>query len=948
MSAVAFQPGSLVRARGREWIVLPDSSVDTLALRPLGAGDEDSTLIYLPLELSPVEPATFPPPTPAQAGTQAAGLLLRDAMRLAFRSGAGPFRSFGNLAVSPRAYQLVPLLMALKLDTVRLLIADDVGIGKTIEAGLIVRELLDRGEISGFTVLCPPHLCDQWQGELKSKFNIPSEIVTTGTAARLERGLPAGKSIFEVHPVTVVSLDYVKQDRRRDEFLRACPSLVIVEEAHGCVQSSNNVRQQRYRLLKGLAEDADRHMVFLTATPHSGDEEAFYNLLGLLDPAFHRLSEGAGPARDALRTQLATHFVQRRRADIAEWQDSTVFPERLSREAPYRLGGEWGRLFNDVLDYARQLVAAAEGESLLKQRMSWWAALALLRCISSSPAAATTALRTRIRALAEGAEAERVAALDRLGEETVYDGDIDGDLSTDDSQPGVLDTDELAGHPDAPALQGFIARAEALRGPRQDGKLRTLLDQLEVLLDAGHNPVVFCRYIPTAHYVGEALRERFGGPDRIVAVITGELTPGEREIQVAGLGETPHRVLVATDCLSEGVNLQSLFDAVLHYDLSWNPTRHEQREGRVDRFGQPQKIVRTVMLYGENNPVDGAVLQVILRKAERIRKELGVSVPLPDNSGKVMQAIMEGVLLHGSRAGAMPKEQAAFDFGDIESAVEQDWQSARDKAAQSNTIFAQRRLKPEDVLPEWEKTLAVLGSQADVERFVERACKRLQAPLEPYRGANRLPLRHLPVALRERLEAAGITGDSRRIEFLRAADPGYVHRSHPLVAELAAYLAERALDGAAPELAARAGALFSTAVATRTVLLLLRLRSQLTVSRRQQSRVSLAEEMALVALRSGTAPAVLAEADAVALMEAEPERNMEPERRDREIQRALEELPAAEPALAALAQRRAEELLADHRRVRQASEARHVRYEVAPCLPVDVIGLYVLLPAARL
>lgn len=131
----SYQPGSLVRARGREWIVLPGSENDTLHLRPLGAGDDAATLIHVPLEHQPVESATFPIPDIAHIGTQAAGLLLRDAVRLAFRSGAGPFRSFGNLAFAPRAYQLVPLLLALKMDTVRLLVADDVGIGKTIEAG---------------------------------------------------------------------------------------------------------------------------------------------------------------------------------------------------------------------------------------------------------------------------------------------------------------------------------------------------------------------------------------------------------------------------------------------------------------------------------------------------------------------------------------------------------------------------------------------------------------------------------------------------------------------------------------------------------------------------------------------------------------------------------------------------------------------------------------------
>ena len=943
--SLSYQPGSLVRARGREWIVLPGSEDDTLNLRPLGAGDDEATLIYIPLEHQPIESATFPPPDITHAGTQAAGLLLRDAMRLAFRSGAGPFRSFGNLAFAPRAYQLVPMLMALKMDTVRLLIADDVGIGKTIEAGLIVRELMDRGEITRFTVLCPPHLCDQWKRELQSKFNIPAEVVTTGTASRLERGLPAGTSLFDTYPVTVVSLDYVKQDRRRDEFLRACPELVIVDEAHSCVQASNSSRHQRYKLLTGLAEKHERHMLFLTATPHSGDEEAFYNLLGLLNPDFKHLPALTGSARENLRELLANHFVQRRRADIAEWQDTSVFPDRLSREAPYKLGGEWGALFNDVLDYAQHMVESVANESILKQRMNWWAALALLRCISSSPAAAATSLRTRIRTLTEGGEQAQVEELDRTGAETVFDGDIEGDLSSDDSQPGALVAEEGGIHPDAPVLAEFVSRAEALRGPEKDGKLKMLTAQIDEIIKAGHNPVVFCRYIPTAHYVGEYLRAKFARDNFIVEVVTGELAPDEREAKVASLSEFDRRILVATDCLSEGINLQGVFDAVLHYDLSWNPTRHEQREGRVDRFGQSAKVVRTVLLYGENNPVDGAVLQVILRKAERIRKELGVSVPMPDNAGKVMQAVMEGVLFRRGSGKIQPNTDDMFGFGDIEEAVSKDWESAREKASQSRTIFAQRRLKPDDVLPEWNKAIAALGSQDDVERFVLRAAQRMEAALEPHKEGYKLPLRHLPTVLKDRLEGVGISGDTLRIEFRRPADPRHIHRSHPLVTAFADYLAERALDGANPELVARCGAVFTRDVSTKTVVVLLRLRTQLAITHHRIQRVALAEEAVVVALRGGNAPELLGDTDAAALMAAEPVQNMNPARRDREITEAINALSTAQSAFSELATQRANQLLDDHRRVREASEARFLKYEVTPCLPVDVIGLYVLLPA---
>ncbi len=141
--------------------------------------------------------------------------------------------------------------MALRQEIVRLLIADDVGIGKTIEAGLILRELIDRGEVKGFTVLCPPHLCEQWQEELSEKFHLRPVIVSRHTAARLERGLLQSESLFQHYPYTVVSLDYIKSSRRRDEFLSSCPDFVIVDEAHTCAQGSGQGRHQATLFSKG-------------------------------------------------------------------------------------------------------------------------------------------------------------------------------------------------------------------------------------------------------------------------------------------------------------------------------------------------------------------------------------------------------------------------------------------------------------------------------------------------------------------------------------------------------------------------------------------------------------------------------------------------------------------------------------------------------------------------
>jgi SNF2 family DNA or RNA helicase len=369
---MSFAAGSLVRARDREWIVLPESSDDLLVLRPLGGTDDEITGIYLPLET--VLPASFDLPDPSRPGDYRSCRLLRDAVRLGFRSSAGPFRSFARIAVEPRPYQLVPLLMALKLDPVRLLIADDVGIGKTIEACLVARELIDRGEAERLVVLCPPQLAEQWQAELNQKFHLEAELVLPSTAARLERYCRIGQSVFEVYPYLIVSTDFIKSDRRRDEFLRSCPELVIVDEAHGCAYSEyrGGGRHQRHQLVKGLSETPDRHLILVTATPHSGQEGAFRSLLAFLDPGFTQLpDELAGKENEHHRRRLAAHFVQRRRGDISHYLNSdTPFPDREDKEESYQLSPEYKQFFERVLRYARETVAVP-GETRFRQRVRW-------------------------------------------------------------------------------------------------------------------------------------------------------------------------------------------------------------------------------------------------------------------------------------------------------------------------------------------------------------------------------------------------------------------------------------------------------------------------------------------------------------------------------------------------------------------------------------------------
>ncbi|MDR6306028.1 superfamily II DNA or RNA helicase [Nitrobacter vulgaris] len=925
MEAVRFSPGDLVEARGREWVVLPSPDDDILNVRPLSGSEADAQRIALALEVNPVRPARFAPPTPERRDTQDGARLLADALRLSLRRGAGPFRSAAHLGVEPRAYQLVPLMMALKLPVVRLLIADDVGIGKTIEAGLIVREMLDRGLIDRFSVLCPPHLVEQWVSELAEKFDIDAVAVTSARARSLERGLPAAQSLFEAYPHTVVSLDYIKADSRRDEFARACPSLVIVDEAHACIGGDRG-RHQRFELLERLASDDERHMLLLTATPHSGDEAAFDRLLGLISPDFAGGPQGDENARARYARRLAQHYVQRRRPDITEsgWHEKRTFAVHQVKDEPFSLSGEFGAFHDRVLDYCLAVTQRA-GADQRSRRLAFWGTLALMRCVGSSPAAATNALRNRLSGVADEEAMQPV----------VFDED-EGLLDQGDVEPGTAS----ASAEERGELAELIAIAETLDRRRgEDPKVARLLKVLKGLLKEGAKPVIFCRFIATAEALGEEVKRVW--PKADVAVVTGRLPPEERRTRIDRLEDSESRILVATDCLSEGINLQALFDAVVHYDLSWNPTRHQQREGRVDRFGQRSPVVRSVTIFGDNSAIDGAVLQVILRKADAIRKATGISVPMPEDSEGVTSALMQALML---RAGGH-REQLAFDFGLSSERLDSKWRDAEENAKASRARYAQGALKPDEVLPEWRQMRALNGGPTEVARFTERALKRAGAPLQKAGQHHLVHLDAMPDAIKERLESRGLRG-TRRVGFEDDPAPGVTHlgRVHPLVASLAESLAEGALDpeGAAFRPLGRCGAWRTRAVAQMTTLMLLRLRFKLITSGRT-NRLLLAEEATGIAFGGLATAPILEGHSAIELLEAEATGNLDELAAARQLQRAHERLVSYQSAIEAFAAERGAALSADHLRLTEAARG-GATVEVVPVLPADVIGLYVLLP----
>jgi len=805
-------------------VILPSEDPELLLLKPLGGAEEEITGIFLPLgfpEDTPKE-AEFPPPSADGLGPIFSARLLLESARLAFRQGAGPFRSLAKLSFRPRAYQMVPLIMALRQSTVRLLVADDVGVGKTIEALIIVKELLERRIIRRFAVICLPHLCEQWQEEIRDKVGIEAVVIRSNTQARLDREIFGDVSVYQHYPFQVLSVDYLKVPGRREIFAAQGPEFIIVDEAHTCARPSgaSPSAQLRHDLIRKVAADQTRHLVLLTATPHSGKPEEFQSLLGLVRPEFESIEPPrASPEQ---RKLLAGHFVQRRRGDVLKWMgEDTPFPTRESGEIAYRLSPGYELLFQRLFRFASRLVQNS-GASTKTARVHYWTALGLLRGIMSSPAAGAEMLSRRLNLDPAPIEDEELEVF------PVHD-TADGHMT--DATPGEPLDQVKWNDTQQRTLSELSKELRSLEGPGSDFKLAAAAKTLTQWIEAGHHPVVFCRYLATARYLGEQLRSMLGAKLQGIQIesVTSEEPDEIRRARVAELAKAERRVLVATDCLSEGINLQESFTAVLHYDLPWNPNRLEQREGRVDRFGQSAETVKAYLLYGQDNPVDGVVLRVILDKVREIRRATGITVPFPEDSRSVIDSIAQAVLM---RFDHQRPDQLQLNFGALEGVADAQTRithkinEAAKRETATRSLFAQHAIKSSEIEVDLKENAAAIGDPADVEHFVLSALRNLLGvQIQPHGKGFSLHTTNLPTKLRTHFpEAATIP-----VSFYSPTPAGYLYlgRNHSFVEQLCQHVMARALDhqvSAGEQFAARAAVLRTQAVTTKTTLLLFRCR----------------------------------------------------------------------------------------------------------------------------
>jgi len=570
--------------------------------------------------------------------------------------------------VIPLPHQLSALERVIKGDRVRYLLADEVGLGKTIEAGLVMRELKIRGLIRRTLIVAPKGLVTQWQAEMKNRFHESFRTVQGDDLDSLEhiaRTDVDDPSPWELFDQVIVSLDSVKPIRHRaswsDEHVRnynqnrfeeLCAAgwdLVVVDEAHKLSGSTQGVA--RFKLGKALAEAAP-YLLLLSATPHQGKTEEFQRLLSLLDPLI--FSNGMPITRDT----IAPFVIRTEKRSAIDEQGKPLFTERITKSVPIRWEDRHilqRQLYNQVSEYVRFGYNQA-----IKSKRQYLGFLMLLfqRLASSSTHAIKRALDKRSELLLnvkqklhvndgssdDGAEAEDFCDMD--GEEL-----LNAYIAAD---PGVLDCeiDQLT------RLRDLAALAE-LSNP--DAKAEILLEHLERIRSEEHNSdtkfLIFTEFCETQFMLEEFLQSR--GYD--VVLVNGSMSTEERILAQKSFARECN-VMISTDAGGEGINLQ-FCHIVINYDLPWNPMRIEQRIGRVDRIGQKAPVKAFNLAF--ENSVEFRVRKVLEEKLGVILKEFGVDkmsdVLDSSSAGALFQDAYINAILEPDKAEAVT-QQALLEF----------------------------------------------------------------------------------------------------------------------------------------------------------------------------------------------------------------------------------------------------------------------------------------------
>ena len=748
--------------------------------------------------------------------------LVSEAQRIRLAHLFDPVLAVHTSVVEPLPHQITAVYEEmLPRQPLRFLLADDPGAGKTIMAGLLMKELIARGDLERCLVVCPGSLAEQWQDELYRRFHLPFEILTND---KLEAA-HSGNWFLETNLV-IARLDKLSRDEDVQQKLQAPDAgwdLVVCDEAHKLSATffgGEIKRTRRYRLAQ-LLSGLTRHLLLMTATPHNGKEEDFQLFLALLDG-----DRFEGRFRDGVHTADASDLMRRMvKERLLKFDGKPLFPERRAYTVPFRLSDAEARLYAAVTDYVREEFNRADALANARRAGAIGFALTILqRRLASSPEAIHQSLRRRrerlesrlreLEVLQRGGQLSRAAAFGspELDADDLEDLRDAPEQEAEDTEARILDRATAARSiaelkAEIETLRRLEALALQVRRAGRDTKWRELASLLGSIftptgpsgrlddgLDDVRRPassphqklVLFTEHLDTLRYLRERMTTLLGREDAIV-IIHGGIGREERlAVQEAFRHDPRVQVLLATDAAGEGINLQRAH-LMVNYDLPWNPNRLEQRFGRIHRIGQTE-VCHLWNLVADDTR-EGDVYRRLLEKLDRAREALGGQVF--DVLGKLEfeGRPLRDLLLQAIRYGEQPEVRARLD-----TAVDQ----ALDRAALQD-LMEERQLVHDAmdatgvqrVRAEMERAEARRLQPHYVESFFREAFRRLGGEARE-RETRRYEVTHVPAAVRNRDRAIGVgepvLARYERIAFEkpRVAPPGkplaaFVCPGHPLL-----------------------------------------------------------------------------------------------------------------------------------------------------------------------
>jgi superfamily II DNA or RNA helicase len=567
-------------------------------------------------------------------------------------------------AVRVEDYQLVPLYKALAMPRVALLLADDVGLGKTIEAGLIISELVNRRRIARILVLTPASLRDQWQDEMKEKFSLDFEVVDRESTQKLRKEVGIDANPWRVHDRIIASYHYLKQPDILELFISASRmpegasrlpwDLIILDECHNSMPSAFGEDSDLCRCIRNILPLCE-HRLFLSATPHNGRTRSFTGLLEMLDPVrFTQSSELTPSAKERVKQVM----VRRLKRRINEVYKVRRFCRRLPPSAVnLNLGQQEEELFKSFERFRKAIHVAVAQEGRGRQLAGSFAVEILGKRLISCPVAFADSWWRSREAFAASEEASD-HDVEKAGKASMEDTASDAETEAREAVAShvigawLLNLSELIGDEIREidlALEslglGRDATPAVSVNPREDKKIAETIKLIDRLIrddkewKQDERLILFTEFKTTLDYLLRRLREHYGDSARFLSLFGGMDDAQRRAVKDAfNDPEAEVRVLVATDAASEGLNLQQTARYMLHFDCPWNPMRLEQRIGRLDRHGQGRDV--EVFHFTSEQSADLRFLAKVIEKVDQVREDLG-------SCGEVFDAGLRRRLISG-------------------------------------------------------------------------------------------------------------------------------------------------------------------------------------------------------------------------------------------------------------------------------------------------------------